>query len=55
MKLQNDRMRRGEAGSQVNVAVEGDMEGWLAGLIESLFKDIMVKASAESFNVLAQG
>jgi hypothetical protein len=54
-KLRNEALRRGEAASQVNVAVEGDMEGWLAGLVESLFKDIMVKASAESFNVLAQG
>jgi len=54
-KLRNDAMRRGDAASQVNVAVEGDMEGWLAGLIESLFKDIMVKASAESFSVLGEG
>lgn len=54
-KLRNDALRRGEAASQVNVAVEGDMEGWLAGLMESLFKDIFIKASAEGFNVLAEG
>ena len=54
-RLRNEAIRRGQATSQVNVAVEGDMEGWLAGLVESLFKDIFVKASAEGFNVLAEG
>jgi TP901 family phage tail tape measure protein len=55
LRLANERLKRGEAAAQVNVTVDGDMEGWLAGLMESLFNDIMVKASSEAFNVLAQG
>lgn len=55
MRLQNERLKRGEPAMQVQVTVEGDTEGWLAGLMESLFNEIFVKAKAEGFNVLAQG
>jgi len=55
MRLQNERIRRGDPAMQIQVSVEGDTEGWLAGLMESLFNEIMLKAASESFNVLAQG
>ena len=52
MELLNDRMKKGEAVQQVFVSVEGDTEAWLQGLIEELFKEIMVKATSESFSCL---
>jgi TP901 family phage tail tape measure protein len=55
MRLQNERLKRGDAAVNVQVTVEGDTEGWLAGLMESLFNEIMTKASSEAFNALAQG
>ena len=55
MRLQNERIRRGDPALQVQVTVEGDTEGWLSGLMESLFKEIMVKASSEAFSFIGQG
>jgi hypothetical protein len=54
-RLRNEALKKGDPTSQVNVAVQGDMEGWLSGLMESLFNEVFIKASAEGFNVLAEG
>jgi hypothetical protein len=55
MRLQNDRIKKGDPAISIAVTVQGDVEGWLAGLMESLFNEIMTKASAEGFKALAQG
>jgi hypothetical protein len=55
MRLQNERIRKGDPAVSIAVSVEGDVEGWLAGLMESLFNEIMTKASAEGFKALAKG
>lgn len=40
-----------EGGAEISVEVQGDTEGWLKGLMESLFDEIMIKAKTESFSV----
>jgi hypothetical protein len=52
MRLQNERAKRGEATQVINVTVEGNTEEWLKGLMESLFNEIIVKASSEAFACL---
>lgn len=44
-----EALKKGDA--EISVSVEGDMEGWLKGLMQSLFNEIMVKAKTESFSV----
>jgi hypothetical protein len=52
MKNQNEKLKRGEATQIIQVTVEGNTEAWLKGLMESLFSEIIVKASAEAFSCL---
>ncbi len=48
-EAKTEALETGEA--EISVSVEGDMEGWLKGLTQSLFDEIMVKAKTESFSV----
>jgi len=52
--LENERIANGESVSEISVSVEGDTEGWLRGLMEALFEEIMVKAQAEAFSCLCE-
>jgi len=38
----------------IGVAVEGDVDGWLTGLVQSLMTEIMVKATAEDFHCMCE-
>lgn len=50
-KAIKDREERKKEGlAEIQVEVLGDMEGWLRGLTQSLFDEIMVKAQAEAFS-----
>ena len=52
--LENERIANGESVSDISVSVEGDTEGWLEGLMQSLFEEIMIKAQAEAFKCLCE-
>lgn len=54
-ELMESRRRKIDQGGDlatINVQIEGDTEGWLAGLVQSLFENIMAKAEAEAFACL---
>jgi len=50
------RQMRDQGGITYNiaVAVEGDVDGWLTGLISSLMQEVMIKATAEDFHCMCE-
>lgn len=52
IELQIERGQAGEPLSEIMVSIEGNVEGWLKGLTNSLFNEIMIKAKAEAFSCM---
>jgi TP901 family phage tail tape measure protein len=50
VREQTDALRSGEK-VPIEVSIQGDVEGWLSGLIQSMFEEIMLKAEVEAFHV----
>lgn len=47
-EIKAEKMKEGEA--EIGVEIIGDTEGWLKGLMQSLFEEIVIKAQAETFS-----
>ncbi len=54
MEKRLELMEKGEAAYNIAVSVEGDIDGWLSGLVASLMEEIILKASEENFNCLCE-